>query len=187
MNRIEALHTLGLDEDASVDEIKTAYKETAQILHPDRFATNRKLQDRATEQFKHLQEAYEYLTSGRGSKGGSARRQTSAASSRGYASTGSYVEARLAGLAAARAQIVAQRDVVRDQRRNALIMLGVGLAAAIFLRRILWIAGVAGAVIVLGIINLIGAQGNLRVLDDNIRQIDLQRKQLEEQLEEDTE
>ena len=65
MNRTEALRILGLDNDATADDIKAAYKETAQILHPDRFAGNKKLQDRATEQFKNLQEAYEYLTKGR--------------------------------------------------------------------------------------------------------------------------
>ena len=41
MNRLEALRALGLDEDATDEDIKTAYRETAQILHPDRFATNK--------------------------------------------------------------------------------------------------------------------------------------------------
>ena len=61
MDREEALRILGLDESATADEIKAAYKESAQILHPDRFASNKKLQDRATEQFKTLQEAYDVL------------------------------------------------------------------------------------------------------------------------------
>ena len=68
MNRIEALNILGLDDDATDRDIKVAYKECVQILHPDRFAGNAKLQDRATEQFKRLQDAYDYLSSGRGSK-----------------------------------------------------------------------------------------------------------------------
>lgn len=68
MNRTEALRILGLDDDATPEDVKTAYKETVQILHPDRFASNKKLQDRATEQFKNLQEAYDYLTSGKGSR-----------------------------------------------------------------------------------------------------------------------
>ncbi|MTH38913.1 DnaJ domain-containing protein, partial [Veillonella dispar] len=55
MNRTEALRILGLDDDATPEDVKTAYKETVQILHPDRFASNKKLQDRATEQFKNLQ------------------------------------------------------------------------------------------------------------------------------------
>ena len=65
MNRTEALNILGLDDDASAADIKSAYRECVQILHPDRFANNKKLQDRATEQFKRLQDAYEYLTSDR--------------------------------------------------------------------------------------------------------------------------
>ena len=75
MNRIEALNILGLDDDATDRDIKVAYKECVQILHPDRFAGNAKLQDRATEQFKRLQGAYDYLSSGRGSKSSSGSSQ----------------------------------------------------------------------------------------------------------------
>ena len=46
MNRNEALHILGLNDDASADDIKIAYRETVQILHPDKFAGNEKLQTR---------------------------------------------------------------------------------------------------------------------------------------------
>ena len=65
MNRSEALRILGLGDDATSEDVKIAYRETAQILHPDRFASNKKLQERATEQFKNLQEAYDVLTSGK--------------------------------------------------------------------------------------------------------------------------
>ena len=75
MNRTEALHILGLEDDATADDIKIAYRETVQILHPDKFAGNEKLQSRATEQFKRLQEAYDLLSSGasggRGARSGS--------------------------------------------------------------------------------------------------------------------
>ena len=71
MNRTEALHILGLEDDATADDIKIAYRETVQILHPDKFAGNEKLQSRATEQFKRLQEAYDLLSSGAsGGRGG---------------------------------------------------------------------------------------------------------------------
>jgi len=69
MNRNEALHILGLNDDATADDIKIAYRETVQILHPDKFAGNEKLQTRATEQFKRLQEAYELLCSSTGRRG----------------------------------------------------------------------------------------------------------------------
>ena len=68
MNRSEALHILGLSDGATQAEIKEAYREAVQIMHPDKFAGNKKLQERATEQFKYLQEAYDVLKSptGRG-------------------------------------------------------------------------------------------------------------------------
>ena len=47
MNRTEALHILGLEDDATADDIKIAYRETVQILHPDKFAGNEKLPERA--------------------------------------------------------------------------------------------------------------------------------------------
>ena len=79
MNRTEALHILGLEDDATADDIKIAYRETVQILHPDKFAGNEKLQSRATEQFKRLQEAYDLLSSGasggRGARSGSSERE----------------------------------------------------------------------------------------------------------------
>ena len=63
MNRTEALRILGLDDDATPEDVKTAYKETVQILHPDRFASNKKLQDRATEQFKNQRKRLAHLRS----------------------------------------------------------------------------------------------------------------------------
>lgn len=118
MNRTEALRILGLDDDATPEDVKTAYKETVQILHPDRFASNKKLQDRATEQFKNLQEAYDYLTSGKGSRTSRSRSRAPAAErARSYTSS-NQVEARMAGVAAARTQLVKQRDVALDERRN---------------------------------------------------------------------
>ena len=100
MNRTEALNILGLDDDASAADIKSAYRECVQILHPDRFANNKKLQDRATEQFKRLQDAYEYLTSDR-----AASKQSRSSSRPRQAYTAR--EAKIAGLEAARTQLIA--------------------------------------------------------------------------------
>ena len=179
MNRIEALNILGLDEDATDDDIKTAYRECVQILHPDRFANNKKLAERATEQFKRLQDAYDYLTSSRGVK--DKTRHTSS-SSNAYSSQSGWesVEAKLAGLAAARAQLIAQRDALLDERRNALTMIALGAAAAILLRRIVWVAGIASTVLVWGIVKLIGTVQSLSTINDHLREIDQQRRDLEE-------
>ena len=125
MNRTEALRILGLDDDATPEDVKTAYKETVQILHPDRFASNKKLQDRATEQFKNLQEAYDYLTSGKGSRTSARDPRAAAERARSYTSS-NQVEARMAGVAAARTQLVKQRDVALDERRNGIAMTAIG-------------------------------------------------------------
>ena len=92
MNRNEALHILGLEDDATADDIKIAYRETVQILHPDKFAGNEKLQSRATEQFKRLQEAYDLLSSGSGGARGSRRSGSSPSSSSSGAAARSWTE-----------------------------------------------------------------------------------------------
>ncbi len=186
MNRLEALRVLGLDEDATVDDIKTAYKETAQILHPDRFATNKKLQERATEQFKNLQEAYEYLLSGKGAKGG--RKASSQGSQRSAAySTESQLEARLAGIAAARTQLVAQRDVVLDERRNGMLMAAIGGVVALFTGRRPFglfgiVAAIASAAAVWGIVSIVSAQRTLNNLDEHIKQLNAEKRRITDEL-----
>lgn len=180
VNRTEALNILGLDSDATATDVKTAYRECVQILHPDRFANNKKLQDRATEQFKRLQDAYDYLTSGKGSKGPSASGSTAHRASSSY----STVEAKMAGLTAARTQLVAQRDALVDARRNALLMMAAGAIGAVLGRRIIWFAGIAGTLFVWSIVSVISAIQNLRTIDEHIAEIDMQKRQLEENWEE---
>ncbi|MEC4293814.1 J domain-containing protein [Adlercreutzia shanghongiae] len=211
MNRTEALHILGLDDGATADDIKIAYRETVQILHPDKFAGNEKLQSRATEQFKRLQEAYDLLSASTGGRGGrSARRgsgsgSASASDSAGDRAARSWTEvedgveveylteaeikARLAGIAAARAQLVAQRDTVSDERRNGLAMAAIGaIATLLTIRRpfgiLGMIAAVAGTATVWGIIQFLGAQRNLNTLNDHLAKLTEERREYEALLDE---
>ena len=209
MNRTEALHILGLEDDATADDIKIAYRETVQILHPDKFAGNEKLQNRATEQFKRLQEAYDLLStstgggrSGSGSRSGSAGAASGSAGSRAARSwtevedgveveylTEAEIKARLAGIAAARAQLVAQRDTVSDERRNGLAMAAIGAVATLLtIRRpfgiLGMIAAVAGTATVWGIIQFLGAQRNLNTLNEHLAKLTEERKEYEALLEE---
>ena len=182
MNRQEALHILGLDESATPEDIKVAYKETAQILHPDRFAGNKKLADRATEQFKNLQEAYEFLTSSKGgASGGAGRGGARQAGGRAY-SRADELNARLAGIAAARTQLVTQRDTLLDQRRRGLGFLIVGLLVAFLFRRLRPIAAIAGAAFVWGLIDFISSSGNLKDLDKQLAQLNAQRSAIMDEL-----
>ena len=210
MNRTEALHILGLEDDATADDIKIAYRETVQILHPDKFAGNEKLQNRATEQFKRLQEAYDLLTSGSGGgrsaragrssrSGASSGPATSSGAARAWTEvedgveveylTEAEIKARLAGIAAARAQLVAQRDTVSDERRNGLAMAAIGAVATLLtIRRpfgiLGMIAAVAGTATVWGIIQFLGAQRNLNTLNGHLAKLTEERKEYEALLEE---
>lgn len=187
MNRIEALRILGLDEDATPEDIKAAYKETAQILHPDRFTGNAKLQERATEQFKNLQEAYEYLTKGRGSRT-SAQGSAAAARARSYSSA-NQVEARMAGIAAARVQLVAQRDAVLDERRNGIGLAVIGGIIALLTGRrpfgILGIvAAIASAAAVWGIVQIVSSQRTINTLNEHIDELNAEERRLAKELDE---
>ena len=193
MNRLEALHILGLGDDATPEEIKTAYKETVQILHPDKFANNKKLQDRATEQFKNLQAAYEYLTSGKGAKAkragaGSAGRSGAASAASGGLDPETEIRARLAGIAAARAQLVAQRDAASDERRNGLVMAGLGAVAALLTFRrpfgLFGLVAAAGtAAVVWGIVQVISAGKTVDTINEHLRKLGAEKKKLTAELE----
>lgn len=205
MNRNEALHILGLDDDATADDIKIAYRETVQILHPDKFAGNEKLKSRATEQFKRLQEAYDLLNSGAGRKAGARGASSRGSSSGGSAAARSWTEtegdveveylteaeikARLAGIAAARAQLVAQRDTLADERRNGLVMAAIGAVAALFTVRkpfgiMGFIAAIAVPATIWGIVQVVSAQRNLNTLNEHIGRLAEERKEYEGLLDE---
>ncbi len=178
MNRLEALRTLGLDEDATPEDIKVAYRETAQILHPDRFATNKKLQERATEQFKNLQEAYDFLVSGKGSRtNGGSRTQGS-----------SSEDARIAGIAAARTQLVKQRDVALDERRNGVGMAVIGAIVALLAGRRPFglfgvVAAIASAAAVWGIVQVVSSQRSIATLTEHINELNREERRIAREME----
>ena len=53
---------LALDAHASLQELKVAYRDMAQVWHPDRFQNSPRLQAKAAEQMKQINAAYETLT-----------------------------------------------------------------------------------------------------------------------------
>ena len=52
---------LGLQLGASPEEIKQAYRDLASVWHPDRFPNNPRLQQKALEKMKEINQAYEVL------------------------------------------------------------------------------------------------------------------------------
>jgi hypothetical protein len=195
----EALRLLGLDEDATEEDIRLAYKEMAQILHPDKYADNKRLAERATEQFKHVNEARELLlgrstSRRRGRSAGSARSaRAGGAAAAGAAGGGSYgggfdrasaLRARLAGIAAARVQLTAQLDTELDRRRMGIYLTvggAIGTLVGRVLRPLLAIAPVAA---VWGIIQLFSSQANIKVINGHLAELERGRKKCEQELEE---
>ena len=63
---------LDLNPDASMDEVKQAYKDLINIWHPDRFATNPRLRQKAETKLKEVNQAYvmveSYLSSEPGAR-----------------------------------------------------------------------------------------------------------------------
>ena len=56
---------LGVRPGVSVAELKAAYKDMAKVWHPDRFAHDPRLQQKAQEKLKEINEAYEQLVAGK--------------------------------------------------------------------------------------------------------------------------
>ncbi len=177
MNRDEALRALGLEPTSSMDDIKSAYREMVQILHPDKFASNAKLQSRATEQFKYLQEAYDFLTKGKQPPSSSACGRSSDG-----VTAGDTRSARLAGIAQARVQLVEQKDLALDQRHQGLVMLVAGGLVAFGLRRIPAIAGIASAVAVWGVVQLFSSNNTVNTIDEHLKRLKKEQRRIEEEL-----
>lgn len=60
---IRHLATLGLKVGASTEDVKKAYRDLSKVWHPDRFREDPKLQLKAEEQLKAINNAYEHLKS----------------------------------------------------------------------------------------------------------------------------
>ena len=58
--------SLGLDRNASKDDVKKAYRKLAKQYHPDKNPGNKQ----AEEKFKEVSEAYEAINSGKSSSSG---------------------------------------------------------------------------------------------------------------------
>jgi DnaJ-domain-containing protein 1 len=54
---------LELRPGASEEEVNQAYRDLANVWHPDRFANNRRLQKKAEEKLKEINAAYGYIRS----------------------------------------------------------------------------------------------------------------------------
>jgi hypothetical protein len=56
---------LGVPHDASPAIVKEAWRDLAKVWHPDRFGSDPRLREKATERLKEINEAYEQIVSGK--------------------------------------------------------------------------------------------------------------------------
>lgn len=61
LDTTQAYRVLGLAPGATVDEVKTAYRDLAQVWHPDRFPDNNRLREKAQLNLQRINEAYALL------------------------------------------------------------------------------------------------------------------------------
>lgn len=64
MSRERCLEALGLAPGASAQELKAAYRDMAKVWHPDRFTHDPRLQQKAQERLKEINDAYRQLLAG---------------------------------------------------------------------------------------------------------------------------
>jgi len=63
--RSECYELLGVAPGASAEELKAAHRDLVKVWHPDRFSHDPRLQQKAQEKLKAINEAYDLLISGR--------------------------------------------------------------------------------------------------------------------------
>jgi DnaJ-class molecular chaperone len=61
MNIKECYRILGITPDASLYEIKEAYRDLVKVWHPDKYENNPRLRDKAEKQIKQINTAYDTL------------------------------------------------------------------------------------------------------------------------------
>ena len=94
------------------------------------------------------------------------------------------IKARLAGIAAARAQLIAQKEALEDERRNGLIMAAIGgVATLLTIRRPFGIFGaiaaIASAATVWGVIKVWSSQQSISTLEKHLAELKREREEYE--------
>ena len=179
MNYIEALHILGLSEGASEQEIKSSYRELAQIMHPDRFAHNEKLAQKASEQFKLITQAKELLLSGKAP----GQSHTSREYSKEKATDDlSQLQIRYNAAETARLTLLSYDDAESDRIKTYGLLTIAGLLIAFAARRIPAFAAIASSMFVIGFIGLIRANMQKRELKDQIQSLEDEKKKIMQEL-----
>lgn len=176
MTRDEALNVLGLAAGASREEISAAYRELAQMLHPDKYGDNKRLRARAEQQMRAINEARDVLLKGARSSRCTAGGRASSVTASSPASIAFEATARANAAETARLAVVADLRTMRERRRSMFTMAGVAAVIAFFFSRMrggigLTIFSVASMVAVWGVIDAVLLSSQVDALQKRSREL----------------
>lgn len=179
MTRDEALSVLGLEPGSSRAEILAAYRELAQMLHPDKFGENKRLRARAEQQMKRINEARDVLlkATGAGSRERSApRREGSVPADSSPEAILFEARARARAAETARLSVVAQLRTMRERRRSMLVMAGAAAITTFLFLRVrgglgAMIASIASMVAVWGVVDAVMLSSQVEALKTRAREL----------------
>ncbi len=143
MTRDEAAAVLGVDVGSSTAEVRAAYRELAQMLHPDKYGDNKRLRARAEQQMRAVNEAREVLL-GKAAATGSARVRTRAAATAEPEDIAFEATARARAAEVARLAVAAQLRTLVERRHGVATLLGISLLAALVCSRLRGTVGALG-------------------------------------------
>lgn len=172
MNRQEALRILGLSQDATVQDIKLAYRELAQIMHPDRFAQNERLAKRTAEQFKLITQAKDYLLTNGHAVHSSQVDKSDAANSSGH----DYIRRQALRISIEALHI--QLDEEHDRRKRNLGLIALGIVLCVIFR-VNPVSIVGSFCIIQGGFGVMGAQTAIRAGEKRLAQLRAERDALQ--------
>lgn len=166
MSIFEALRIMGMKEaDLNDRLIALRYRELAQLLHPDKFHGNDKLQARASEQFKLVTQAKHVLLEAVQSRSAGAQSAPRSADAAHNAPVVDLQKQAREYAEYTKHLMIRNQIELEEERKmtSAKIMIG-GLIAGILLARVPVVAVVAGCAFVWGLIGIISAHMQIKSL-----------------------
>lgn len=143
MTRDEAAAVLGVEAGSSVAEVRAAYRELAQMLHPDKYGDNKRLRARAEQQMRAVNEARDVLL-GKAAAAGAARARARAAAPTEPEDIAFEATARARAAEVARLAVAAQLRTLVERRHGVATLLGISLLAALVCSRLRGTVGALG-------------------------------------------
>lgn len=143
MTRDEAAAVLGVEAGSSVAEVRAAYRELAQMLHPDKYGDNKRLRARAEQQMRAVNEARDVLL-GKAAAAGAARARARAAAPTEPEDIAFEATARARAAEVARLAVAVQLRTLVERRHGVVTLLGISLLAALVCSRLRGTVGALG-------------------------------------------